>query len=58
MLLEVGGEDLAAVPEVVALDDGLVSLEVRGWMGRSCSGTHRGLWPTRRRRSFCPDSRV
>lgn len=58
MLLEVGGEDLAAVPEVVTLDGRSVSLAVEESKGRSCVGTHKGLCPTRRRRSFCPESSV
>lgn len=33
MLLEVGGENLAAVPEVVALDGNLISLVVRVFRG-------------------------
>lgn len=58
MLLEVGGEDLTAVPEVVTLKWQLDQPGNEGQEGRSCAGTHKGLCPTRRRRSFCPESRV
>lgn len=58
MSLEVGREDLAAIPEVVTLDDRLVSLVGEGFEGQSFVGTHRGLYPTKRRCSFCPESKV
>ena len=57
MLLEIGGKNLAPIPEVMTLDSGLVSLAGRN-LRVSHVGTHKGLCPTRRRCSFCPDSSV